>query len=76
MLIKFVRGKRYNGESYGPGYPESVVDVDDKSARIFLASGAAIAVEAQPLPPIGTLSTASVEVESRDPQMPRRRGRK
>ena len=76
MLLKFVRGKRYNGVSYGPGYPESVVEVDDVSARVFLATFAAIPAEPVVLPPVGTLSTASLDVETRDPELPRRRGKR
>ena len=78
MRVKFLRGKVYDGVSYGPGYPESVADVDPKWARIFISQGAAVAVDDAPLPVSGTLSTASIDVESRDPALPapRKRGRK
>lgn len=76
MRLKFVRGKCYNGVTYGPGYPEQEAEVDDVWARKFLASGAAVMVVPVELPPVPTLSTASVGVESRDPELPRRRGKR
>jgi hypothetical protein len=78
MLIKLVRGKCINGVDYGPGYPEDVVDVDPRIARAYLASGAAVLVVAQELPPVATLSsdTIGITVESRDPRPSSRRGRK
>lgn len=78
MRLKFVRGKCYNGVTYGPGYPEQEAEVDDVWARKFLASGAAVMVVPVELPPVSTLTTDSIAdaVESRDPVVSTRRGRR
>ena len=75
MRLKFLKGKTYNGVQYGPGYPEQEAEVDDVWARKFLASGAAVMVVPVTLPPVPTLTTESVVVESRDPK-PSRRGKR
>ena len=78
MLIKFIRGMCWNGVDYGPRYPEDTVDVEERQARALLAQGAAIQVVPVELPPVPTLSSASMPgvVESRDPQPSARRGKK
>jgi hypothetical protein len=77
VLIKLLKGKHLNGKDYGPGYAEDVVDVEEKVARKYLASGAAVLVVPQELPPVPMLSTESIAdvVESRDPR-PQRRGKR
>lgn len=76
MRIRLLKGKRINGESYGPGYPESEVDVEEKIARHYLQTGAAVLVVEQELPPVGTLNTMSIAdaVQERDPK--HRRGKR
>lgn len=77
MLLKFLKGKCYNGVDYGPGYPQDTADVDDKHARVLLGQGAAIQVVPADLPPAVPLSTESFAdtIESRDPK-PTTRGKR
>lgn len=69
MRIRFIRGKACAGRDYSPG---DVAEIDDAWARRFVASGAAVREDGEPLPPAPTLTTASLQhgdpvAEHRDP---------